>query len=166
MPGMPGTRKMPGMPGLENDDWEVYRSRSTTKRDGLGSPHTTPILEGVRPTFERAIEVAMDLVLAIRTLINECQFEESSDVGALGGEGYEDGDVSGVILRIFTIRVKIDGPLKPPDGEILTGGAASFADNEVAREFGVAVLSTLKRRKVRIHWRIHCHYLDWKLQQW
>lgn len=35
MPGMPGTRKMPGMPGLDTDNWEVYRSRSMTKRDGL-----------------------------------------------------------------------------------------------------------------------------------
>ncbi|CAO2035632.1 unnamed protein product [Urochloa humidicola] len=28
MPGMPGSRKMPGMPGLDNDNWEVPRSRS------------------------------------------------------------------------------------------------------------------------------------------
>ncbi|CAN6249239.1 unnamed protein product [Urochloa humidicola] len=26
MPGMPGSRKMPGMPGLDNDNWEVPRS--------------------------------------------------------------------------------------------------------------------------------------------
>ncbi|GMY35600.1 eukaryotic translation initiation factor-like [Fagus crenata] len=36
MPGMPGTRKMPGMPGLENDNWEVYRSRSMSRGDGSG----------------------------------------------------------------------------------------------------------------------------------
>nr|DAD27478.1 TPA_asm: hypothetical protein HUJ06_028946 [Nelumbo nucifera] len=35
MPGMPGTRKMPGMPGLENDNWEVPRNRSMPKGDGL-----------------------------------------------------------------------------------------------------------------------------------
>lgn len=28
MPGMPGTRKIPGMPGIDNDNWEVPRSRS------------------------------------------------------------------------------------------------------------------------------------------
>ncbi|XP_062183945.1 eukaryotic translation initiation factor-like [Phragmites australis] len=28
MPGMPGSRKMPGMPGLDNDNWEVPRSKS------------------------------------------------------------------------------------------------------------------------------------------
>ncbi|KAL4191380.1 hypothetical protein AMTRI_Chr07g29600 [Amborella trichopoda] len=33
MPGMPGTRKMPGMPGLD-DNWEVPRSRSMLKTEG------------------------------------------------------------------------------------------------------------------------------------
>lgn len=28
MPGMPGTRKMPGMPGMDNDNWEIPRNRS------------------------------------------------------------------------------------------------------------------------------------------
>ncbi|CAO2841616.1 unnamed protein product [Amaranthus hypochondriacus] len=31
MPGMPGSRKMPGMPGMDNDNWEVSRSRSMPK---------------------------------------------------------------------------------------------------------------------------------------
>ncbi|KAL3533049.1 hypothetical protein ACH5RR_006570 [Cinchona calisaya] len=34
MPGMPGTRKMPGMPGIDNDNWEVPRSRSMPRGDG------------------------------------------------------------------------------------------------------------------------------------
>ncbi|KAL2249591.1 eukaryotic translation initiation factor-like [Sesamum indicum] len=34
MPGMPGTRKMPGMPGMDNDNWEVPRSRSMPRGDG------------------------------------------------------------------------------------------------------------------------------------
>ncbi|KZV29603.1 eukaryotic translation initiation factor isoform 4G-1 [Dorcoceras hygrometricum] len=33
MPGMPGTRKMPGMPGMDNDNWEVPRSRSMPRGD-------------------------------------------------------------------------------------------------------------------------------------
>lgn len=33
MPGMPGSRKMPGMPGLDNDSWEVPR-RSMLKSEG------------------------------------------------------------------------------------------------------------------------------------
>ncbi|XP_012463409.1 eukaryotic translation initiation factor isoform X4 [Gossypium raimondii] len=36
MPGMPGTRRMPGMPGMENDNWEVPRTRSMPRGDGLG----------------------------------------------------------------------------------------------------------------------------------
>ncbi|KAH6779366.1 MIF4G domain-containing protein / MA3 domain-containing protein [Perilla frutescens var. hirtella] len=34
MPGMPGTRKMPGMPGMDNDNWEVPRSRSMSRGEG------------------------------------------------------------------------------------------------------------------------------------
>ncbi|XP_057508755.1 eukaryotic translation initiation factor-like [Actinidia eriantha] len=33
MPGMPGTRKMPGMPGIDNDNWEVPKSRSMLRGD-------------------------------------------------------------------------------------------------------------------------------------
>ncbi|KAL1819734.1 hypothetical protein ACET3Z_014603 [Daucus carota] len=33
MPGMPGSRKMPGMPGIDNDNWEVTRSRSSPRND-------------------------------------------------------------------------------------------------------------------------------------
>ncbi|KAL3331681.1 hypothetical protein AABB24_032341 [Solanum stoloniferum] len=34
MPGMPGTRKMPGTPGMDNDNWEVPRSRSMPRGNG------------------------------------------------------------------------------------------------------------------------------------
>lgn len=34
MPGMPGARKMPGMPGIDNDSWEVPRNRSMPRGDG------------------------------------------------------------------------------------------------------------------------------------
>ncbi|XP_010929170.1 eukaryotic translation initiation factor [Elaeis guineensis] len=33
MPGMPVTRRMPGMPGLDTDNWEVPRSKSMSKGD-------------------------------------------------------------------------------------------------------------------------------------
>lgn len=36
MPGMPGTRKMPGMPGIDNDNWEVPRTRSMSRGDVSG----------------------------------------------------------------------------------------------------------------------------------
>lgn len=35
MPGMPGAPKMPGMPGIDNENWEVPRSRSMPRGDGL-----------------------------------------------------------------------------------------------------------------------------------
>ncbi|OVA11030.1 MIF4G-like [Macleaya cordata] len=35
MPGMPGTRKMPGMPGIDNDNWEIPRQRSMPKGDAI-----------------------------------------------------------------------------------------------------------------------------------
>jgi len=39
MPGMPGTHKMPGMPGLDADNWEVPRSKSMQRRvDPLSQP--------------------------------------------------------------------------------------------------------------------------------
>ncbi|KAL0428074.1 UNVERIFIED_CONTAM: Eukaryotic translation initiation factor isoform 4G-1 [Sesamum latifolium] len=41
MPGMPGTRKMPGMPGMDSDSWEVPRSRSMPRGDG--SATQTPV---------------------------------------------------------------------------------------------------------------------------
>ncbi|XP_019227346.1 PREDICTED: eukaryotic translation initiation factor isoform X2 [Nicotiana attenuata] len=34
MPGMPGARKIPGMPGMDNDNWEVPRSRSMPRGNG------------------------------------------------------------------------------------------------------------------------------------
>ncbi|GAV84283.1 MA3 domain-containing protein/MIF4G domain-containing protein [Cephalotus follicularis] len=40
MPGMPGTRKMPGMSGLETGNWEVPRSRSMPRGDGSGPPQS------------------------------------------------------------------------------------------------------------------------------
>ncbi|KAL4341094.1 hypothetical protein GQ457_08G002550 [Hibiscus cannabinus] len=36
MPGMPGTRRMPGMPGMDNDNWEVPRIRSMPRGDAQG----------------------------------------------------------------------------------------------------------------------------------
>lgn len=38
MPGMPGTRKMPGMPGMDNDNWEVPKSRSTSQAARVQPP--------------------------------------------------------------------------------------------------------------------------------
>ncbi|XP_022131330.1 eukaryotic translation initiation factor-like [Momordica charantia] len=36
MPGMPGARKMPGMPGFDSDNWEVSRSRAMPRGESGG----------------------------------------------------------------------------------------------------------------------------------
>ncbi|WCJ30121.1 Eukaryotic translation initiation factor isoform 4G-1 [Euphorbia peplus] len=40
MPGMPGARRMPGMPGNDNDNWEVPRNRSMPRGDGSAMQST------------------------------------------------------------------------------------------------------------------------------
>ncbi|KAL4332259.1 hypothetical protein GQ457_07G041480 [Hibiscus cannabinus] len=37
MPGMPGTRRMPGMAEMDNDNWEVPKTRSMPRGDGQGT---------------------------------------------------------------------------------------------------------------------------------
>ncbi|XP_050214105.1 eukaryotic translation initiation factor [Mercurialis annua] len=41
MPGMPGNRRMPGMPGIDNDNWEVPRTRSMPRGDSSSTMQTT-----------------------------------------------------------------------------------------------------------------------------
>ncbi|KAJ6406130.1 hypothetical protein OIU84_009785 [Salix udensis] len=41
MPGMPGMMKMPGMPRLDADNWEVPRSRTMPRGNNLGSTQST-----------------------------------------------------------------------------------------------------------------------------
>ncbi|KAJ6834144.1 eukaryotic translation initiation factor-like [Iris pallida] len=38
MPGMPGGRKMPGMPSLDGDNWEVPRSKSMSRNEAARGP--------------------------------------------------------------------------------------------------------------------------------
>ncbi|KAF5445676.1 hypothetical protein F2P56_034712 [Juglans regia] len=51
MPGMPGTRKMPGMPGFDNDNWEVPRNRSMPR--GAGSV-VQPVGRGQSPLIGKS----------------------------------------------------------------------------------------------------------------
>ncbi|KAA3468369.1 eukaryotic translation initiation factor [Gossypium australe] len=45
MPGMPGTRRMPGMPGIDNDNWEVPRTRSMPRGDKSGGHVPSPLVD-------------------------------------------------------------------------------------------------------------------------
>lgn len=47
MPGMPGTRKMPGMPGMDNDNWEVPRARPVPR--GADVSGIQPVGRGQAP---------------------------------------------------------------------------------------------------------------------
>ncbi|CAN4113254.1 unnamed protein product [Withania somnifera] len=54
MPGMPGTRKMPGAPGIDDGNWEVPRSRSMPRGNGpLVQPggRSQPPLVGKTPSL-------------------------------------------------------------------------------------------------------------------
>ncbi|XP_073145338.1 eukaryotic translation initiation factor-like isoform X2 [Henckelia pumila] len=56
MPGMPGTRKMPGMPVMDNDNWEVPRSRSMPRGDGSNiqnAGRVQPPLIGKSPSLNQ-----------------------------------------------------------------------------------------------------------------
>ncbi|KAK2982638.1 hypothetical protein RJ640_007325 [Escallonia rubra] len=58
MPGMPGTRKMPGMPGIDNDNWEVPKSRSVPRGDGSTNPSVArvqPPLMGKTPSLNQRL---------------------------------------------------------------------------------------------------------------
>ncbi|KAI6682471.1 hypothetical protein NL676_036352 [Syzygium grande] len=48
MPGMPGTRKMPGMPGIDNDNWEFPRTRSMPRGNGSGTQPSVRIQPSAR----------------------------------------------------------------------------------------------------------------------
>ncbi|CAI9098787.1 OLC1v1035494C1 [Oldenlandia corymbosa var. corymbosa] len=58
MPGMPGARKMPGMPGIDPDNWEVPRSRSMPRGDGAmvqPSGRVQPPLVGKSPSLNQRL---------------------------------------------------------------------------------------------------------------
>ncbi|KAG6673304.1 hypothetical protein I3842_16G104400 [Carya illinoinensis] len=59
MPGMPGTRKMPGMPGFDNDNWEVPRNRSVQR--GAGSV-VQPVGRGQSPLIGKSASLSTRLL--------------------------------------------------------------------------------------------------------
>ena len=53
----------------------------------------------------------MHLVLPIPALVEQRELKQGADVGALGGERDEDGDVGGVVLWVLAVRVEVYRPL-------------------------------------------------------
>lgn len=73
--------------------------------------------------------MTMHLVLLFPTLIQQSELKQSPDISAITGEGDKDGDISGIVLEVFTVGVKVDGPVVAADGEsvggeVFTGGDA------------------------------------------
>lgn len=62
-------------------------------------------------------------------LVEEGELEEGADIGALGGEGDEHGDVAGVLLVVFPVRVDVDGPVVTADGEGVAREVSAGADS-------------------------------------
>lgn len=65
--------------------------------------------------------MAVNLMLAITTLINKGELEQCPNIGAFACKGDENGDISRVIFRVFPIWVEINCPLVATHREILTG---------------------------------------------
>lgn len=72
--------------------------------------------------------MAVDLVLASSTLIEERQLEQSPNVRSIAGKGDENGDIGGMILGVLAIGVEVDRPLVAADGEIVAGDVFANAD--------------------------------------
>ncbi|KAF0933609.1 hypothetical protein E2562_018850 [Oryza meyeriana var. granulata] len=65
MPGMPGARKMPGMPVLDNDNWEVPRSRSIPRADPLRNH--TPLVSKPSPDNSRLLPQGSGALISGKT---------------------------------------------------------------------------------------------------
>uniref|UniRef100_J3LEP1 Eukaryotic initiation factor iso-4F subunit p82 n=1 Tax=Oryza brachyantha TaxID=4533 RepID=J3LEP1_ORYBR len=65
MPVMPGLRKMPGTPGLDNDTWEVLRSKSTPRTDPLRN--LTPLVNKPSPNNSRLLPQGSGALISGKT---------------------------------------------------------------------------------------------------
>lgn len=72
--------------------------------------------------------MGVNLVACAAGLVEEGELEEGAYVGALGGEGDEDGDVAGVVLVVLPVGVDVDGPVVAADGEGVAGEVPAGAD--------------------------------------
>lgn len=84
-------------------------------------PHTAAVFKCIRSTLKRPIEMAMHFMLPFPALVNKSQLEQRSDIRPLARQRNENRDVSRIILRIFTVGVKVNRPFIASDGEIIAG---------------------------------------------
>lgn len=71
--------------------------------------------------------MGMNLMFPFPTLILEGEFKEGSHIGAFARQSDEDRDISGIIFRVFPVRVKVNGPLVTGDGEVVAGDVLADA---------------------------------------
>lgn len=64
---------------------------------------------------------------AVVGLVEEGELKEGTDVGAVAGEGDEDGDIGGVVLGVLAVGVEVDGPVVAADGEGVAGDVLAHA---------------------------------------
>lgn len=93
----------------------------------IALPHTTAILEGIRSTLKGPIEMAMNLMLPFTALIQKRKSKQCSDIGTFASQSNENGDVSRIIFGVFTVRVKVNGPLVAAHREIVAGNVLPYA---------------------------------------
>lgn len=63
----------------------------------------------------------MHFVFPFPGLIQQCELEQSPDIGAVASERDEDGDVDGRILGVLAVGVKVNGPIVAGDAESIAG---------------------------------------------
>lgn len=83
-------------------------------------PHAAAVFQRVGAALKGAIEVAMNLVFSLTTLIKQSQLEQSPNIRPFTSQRDKNRNVGGIILGVLTVRVKVDSPLVTTDGEIVT----------------------------------------------
>jgi len=76
--------------------------------------------------------MAMNLMLPLTTLINKRKFKKRPHIRSFTRQRDENRNIRRIILRILSIRVEVDRPLKPSDGENIASNV--FSNSHSLRE--------------------------------
>lgn len=103
-------------------------------------PHASSVLKRVGPALERPIEMTVNLMLPLPTLIQQSKLEQRPHVGAVAGKRDENRNVRRRILGVLPVGVEVNRPIVTADVEgvgrnVLPGahalGQGVAADGEV-----------------------------------
>ncbi|EEF28321.1 Eukaryotic initiation factor iso-4F subunit p82-34, putative [Ricinus communis] len=132
MPGMPGTRRMPGVPGIDNDNWEVPRTRSMPRGDGSTMQPTGRVPS---PMFNKSSSVNTRLLPQ-----GSGGFMSGKSSALLQGSGGPSPRPCNISLgteppaQAPAPRKIVPTPHMPPAVEKPVASAASFNPNELRRK--------------------------------